>query len=127
MNHTRNIVWQLKDVKETFIEDKSANGGINVPCGSGRRLIINQLGSGFLQNCGECFVGVTDSADYHKEMNSMHFENWWKSMVLPNMPTKAVVVIDNATYHSRLTEDSRKPTMAWKKALIQEWLREKNA
>ena len=57
----------------------------------------------------------------------MHFENWWKSTVLPNMPPKAVAVIDNATYHSRLTDESKKPTTGWKKALIQEWLREKNA
>ena len=111
-NHTKEFTWQLEQQTKTLIQDGSANGGLNVPSGAGRRLILNQLGSelGFLQRCGECFIGTKKTSDYHCEMNSQHFEEWWEKMVLPDLPEKAVVVIDRATYHSRLTDESKKPT-----------------
>ena len=59
-------------------------------------------------------------------MNSLHFEDWFENKVLPALPDKAVVVLDNAKYHSRITDDSKKPTMKWRKAMIQEWLTGKN-
>ena len=66
-----------------------------------------------------------DSADCHKEINSIHFERWWEDSVLPRLPTRSVVVIDNARYHSRETLESRGPTTSWRKAQIQDWLRKK--
>ena len=102
-------------------------GRIEDPTGSGKRLIVNHLGweNGFLNGCEECFVGAKDSADYHKEVNSIHFERWWEDSVLPRLPTKSVVVIDNAKYPSRQTEESRALTTNWRKAQIQDWLRKK--
>ena len=102
---------------------------MKVPTGSGKSLIVNHLGleDGFLNGCEECFVGAKDSADYHKEMNSSHFERWWEDSVLMRLPTKSVVVIDNASYHSRQTEESRAPTTNWRKAQIQDWLRKKSS
>ena len=41
------------------------------------------------------------------------------------LPDQSVVVVDNAKYHSRQTEDSKKPTTGWRKAKIQEWLAER--
>ena len=66
-----------------------------------------------------------NSSDYHNEMNSVHFERWWKDNVLPRLPDKSVVVIDNAKYYSRQTEKSKAPTTAWRKAEIQKWLQDK--
>lgn len=60
--------------------------------------------------------------DYHQEMNHVHFERWWETKVLPALPNKSVVLIDNARYHSRLTPESKKPTTAWRKQQIKEWL-----
>ena len=99
-------------------------GGLNVPSGKGKRLIINHIGSknGFLEGCGECFVGKKGTIDYHQEMNNVHFERWWETKVLPALPNKSVVLIDNAKYHSILTPESRKPTTAWQKLQIKEWL-----
>ena len=34
-------------------------------------------------------------------------------------------MIDNASYHSRITDDSKRPTTGWRKGQIQEWLRAK--
>ena len=59
-------------------------------------------------------------------MNGVHFETWWKEKVLPLLPPKSVVVIDQAKYHSRLTEECKKPTSSWRKKNIQEWLKSRN-
>ena len=128
-NHTRQYIWQKFDDTDDDVDDLIGHtewrGGFKVPCGAGKRLIINNIGSknGFLEGAGECFVGQKNSSDYHQEMNSVHFENWWVEKVLPKLPNMSVVIIDNAKYHSRLTEDSKKPTTAWKKKEIQDWLK----
>ena len=69
---------------------------------------------------------ISGTGDYHNEMNSAHFEEWWETKVLPSLPDKLVVVIDNATYHSRQTDESKTPTRTWKKAELQTWLQCKN-
>ena len=60
---------------DVIIDDTQWRGGLNVPSGAGKRLIINHIGSenGFLEGAGEIFVGKKDG-DYHHEMNSEHFE-----------------------------------------------------
>ena len=126
-NHTRQYVWMLEDEEKDLLEHTRWNGGLNVPCGAGKRLIINHIGSedGFLDGCGECFIGKKDSVDYHHEMNAAHFERWWKETVLPALPNNSVVVIDNAKYHTRQTDESKSPTTAWRKREIQDWLTSK--
>ena len=113
---------------KSLIPDATYRGGLKVPSGKGCRFIINHLGSknGFLKDCGGCFVGKKDSADYHSEMNSPHFKKWLVETVLPKMPDKTVLVIDNARYHSCQTKDSKKPTANWRKAKIQAWLKKIN-
>ncbi len=34
-----------------------------------------------------------------------------------------VLVLDNATWHNRLTEDTMPPKISWRKELISDWLR----
>ena len=41
---------------------------------------------------------------------------------LPSLDEPSVLVIDNAPYHSVLTEDSRGPTKSRKKAGLTNWL-----
>ena len=126
-NHTKECVWQLENTSsEELLMGTEWKGGLNVPSGAGRRLIINDIGSreGFLKGCGEVFVG-TKSGDYHSEMNSLHFEDWWKTKVLPSLPDKSVVIVDNAKYHSRMTDNSKKPTTSWRKQEIVDFLQSK--
>ena len=40
-------------------------------------------------------------------MNAKHFEEWWEEKLLPNLQDRSVVVIDNASIHSRLSNNSK--------------------
>ena len=64
---------QKEQEEKLLIEDSIWKGGLKVPSRSGKRLIINHLGSsdGFLQGCGECFVGKNHHITI---MNALHFE-----------------------------------------------------
>ncbi|XP_046976516.1 uncharacterized protein LOC124542632 [Vanessa cardui] len=55
-------------------------------------------------------------------MNAAKFENWFKEM-LPRLEPNAVVVMDNASYHSRRKEKT--PVTSWNKTNIQKWLTSK--
>ena len=37
-------------------------------------------------------------ADYHQDMNANVFENWFLEKLIPNLPEKSVVILDNASY-----------------------------
>ena len=49
--------------------------------------------------------GVT-SNDYHHDIDSNGFENWLKP-ILPKLPPNSVLVMDNASYHSKKDEENR--------------------
>ena len=104
-HHSHTRVWEDTEVDKTMADP---------PSGKGRRLILLHAGSkdGFLPaECKLLFVGQTNSADYHSEMNCDHFEEWWECSLLPNLPVGAVIVMDNASYHARQTDEARgKPT-----------------
>lgn len=97
------------------------------PIGKGERLIILHCGGelGWVPNalllkrtrgCG--------SADYHKDMNSVVFEEWFRSQLLPNLPAGSAVVMDNASYHSRKRQ--KKPTKSSTKSEMCQWLDDNN-
>ena len=58
-------------------------------------------------------------------MNVPHFKKWFQEEVLLSLLDKSAAVIDNTCHHSRIIEESKRPTTSWKKAAIQEWLTEK--
>jgi transposase len=76
--------------------------------------------SGFL-SASKCFIGNTNSQDYHSEMNAKHFLEWFQE-VLDLVPDKSVLVFDQASYHRTKTEESRNPTTLWRKANVIQWL-----
>ena len=45
------------------------------------------------------YNGKSTNGDYHGEMNSEKFVGWFRGQLIPNLPPKSVVVIDNAFYH----------------------------
>ena len=123
--HIRNNVWvddTIKSSKQAFLAGLST--GHKGPHGKGRRLIITHIGSqsGFVDGC-LWFFESKKSGDYHEEMCGEAFENWF-GKVLPMLETNAVIVLDNAPYHSRRKECL--PTTSWKKQQISEWLESKN-
>lgn len=98
--------------------------GVKPPTGKGARLIILHAGTkdGFINN-GELIFQAKNDGDYHNQMNATVFEEWFRMQLLPNIPSNSVIVMDNASYHSRQVEKS--PTSSWKKADIKNWLMQK--
>lgn len=62
------------------------------------------------------------TSDYH-EMNAPVFENYF-ARLLEVIPQDSVIVMDNTSYHSRLSESL--PTTNWRKGDIHNWLSSKN-
>jgi hypothetical protein len=64
--------------------------GIRAPVSKGRRLIMVHAGSeaGFVNNGLLLFK----SGDYHDDMNWGNFEKWVKTLLIPNLPPKSVLL-----------------------------------
>lgn len=98
--------------------------GLKQPLEKGQCFIITHVGSedGFVAGCLDVYRGVK-TGDYHKEMNGTRFETWFKA-VLQNLSTGSVIVMDNASYHSRRLKAV--PTTGSRKDVIQQWLTPKD-
>ena len=106
--------------QQAWLDAREVSGKKNV-IGKGKRLIIVHAGcqAGFFE--GALLTTWTDgkSTDYHDSMNSRHFEEWF-TQLLGNIPDNSVIVMDNASYHSR--QKNKAPTTSSKKGEIQAWL-----
>lgn len=89
----------VKSAKQAFLEGLST--GAKDPTTKGKRLIVVHVGNedGFLEDCKWVFE-AKKSGDYHENMDAEHFEEWF-SKVLTKMQPNDVIVLDNASYHSR--------------------------
>ena len=78
------------------------HGALRDPSGKGERLIVLHVGSehGFLNGAGLVFRTSGKLDDYHGDMNSELFEKWFREKLVPRLPPNAVIVMDNASYHS---------------------------
>ncbi|KAL4153955.1 hypothetical protein QTP88_001788 [Uroleucon formosanum] len=117
-NHSRTRIWQNAEQTE----------GLKVPTGKGGRLIICHAGSakyGFISDSKLIFRANVSSfeSDYHTSMNSEVFKNWFINM-LNHLEEPSVIVMDNASYHSRLKDNFPKSNS--RKAVVEEWLKNKN-
>ena len=103
---------------------KGLTCGTTNPSGKGKRIIVVHIGSdeGFVPGGLLSFESKKNSNDYHEEMNGETFFNWIKN-IIPLLKKNAVVVMDNASYHSIKIESY--PTESWRKADIEKWLYEK--
>lgn len=122
--HTVSKVWAdetIKDKRQAFVEGLTT--GLKNPSGKGKRFIIAHIGSteGFVEN-GLLLFESKKTDDYHKDMNSELFEKWF-SEILPSIPENSVIVLDNASYHSRRRE--KIPCTSSTKKTMQEWLTSK--
>ena len=97
-------------------------GGVRRPSGKGKRLIILGAGGemGWIPNTTLIFQSKKNTGDYHDEMIGEHFEEWFRDKLLPNVPPNSLIVMDNASYHSRRLEDI--PVKSWTKKRMIEWL-----
>ena len=90
--------------------------------GKGQRLIILHPGSheGWVSECALVFRSKTKSEDYHDEMNTQHFMEWFKHRLLPQLPPHSLIIVDNAKYHNAVVEKA--PTKNSTKTVMKEWL-----
>ena len=100
-------------------------GGIKRPPGKGARLIILGAGgeNGWIPNTTLIFRSKKNTGDYHDEMTADHFEEWFGTKLLPNVPPNSLIVMDNASYHSRRSDPV--PVKSWTKQKMQDWLQAK--
>lgn len=114
MDHSREWV-------DTTQDNPSTTYSRQMPPGEVERFVIVAAGtkSGFVE--GSCYLAKNTSGDYHGEMNNQLFLRLLTRQLFPSLPEPSVLVLDNAPYYSQLTEDSRCPTTATRKAIIS-WL-----
>jgi transposase len=94
--------------------------------GAGRRLIVVHAGGneGFIAGSLLIFKSKCKSGDYHDDMNFGNFKKWTEEMLVPNLPPRSTIILDNASYHN-VEIDRKPPKSALKKAMI-EWLSSHN-
>ena len=125
-NHSHQGGWtENKSSSMTALSPSCKECSRFVPSGKGPRLIVLDAGSanvGFIPDAGIIFQSKTNSIDYHDEMNTTHYLEWFEDNLLRKLDRPSVVVLDNAPYHNSRTLESRNPTTSWRKEDIQAWL-----
>jgi hypothetical protein len=80
-----------------------------IPSGKGKRLIVLHAGTrceGLIDGCDLVFLAKSKDGDYHQEMNSFVFLEWFENQLMPAVKNPSLVVLDNASYHNAKTEDT---------------------
>lgn len=119
VNHRKHLTWH------------EPGSLINVPSGVGERIIIvdaiiqhdrgkraERVGGAHLN-----FQSKRRTGDYHGSMDADNFSKWMKQELLPNIPRKSLIILDNASYHNSLTLETF-PQSHHKKSELQQWLRD---
>ena len=112
-NHSNDFIWYNGE-DDPFMQK---------PTGKGERLIIlNAITKdGWVPNAKVIFKSTRKTGDYHGQMTASIFKKWFTEQLLPNIPKKSFIIMDNAPYHNILTETSA-PTKNSSKARIYSWL-----
>lgn len=100
----------------------SSNNGLLTPISKGNYAIIVHAGheNGFVNNALLIFKSGQKSGDYHDAMNFSNYRKWLEEKLIPNLPPRSVLVIDNASYHNK--EVNPAPTSNTRKADMISWL-----
>ncbi|XP_050503456.1 uncharacterized protein LOC126882532 [Diabrotica virgifera virgifera] len=97
---------------------------IDVPHSKGKRICILHCGGqhGWVNDALLLSSkSIKDSSlDYHQDIEGTLFESWFENTLLPNLKANSVIVMDNASYHSRCIK--KIPTKQSRKDEIQEFL-----
>ena len=130
MKKYREQGWTVVYTDETYVHTshtvpktwQSDDSSMKVPFSKGQRYIIVHAGTkaGFIQGAKLTFKAESETGDYYKEMNADNFFKWVRERLVPNLPAKSVVIIDNAPYHN--IQIDKCPTTATRKADMQAWM-----
>lgn len=112
-NHSNQLTWY-------WDEDGSE---VNKPSGKGERLIIVNaiMATGWVKGAELVFMANRKTGDYHGQMNWNNFSRWFETQLMPNMPEKSMIILDNAKYHNVQEQgpfSDRNPT----KEMLRNWL-----
>lgn len=129
--HSVSWAWQdtcIKDKKSAFLAGLTT--GLKEH-NKGGRITLLHVGNehGFVDGAELiCGSTVKDSGelpcDPHRDMTGEKFEKWFSDILLPKLPPNSVIVMDNASYHSR--QSNRAPTSNSRKEAMRIWLTEHN-
>ena len=114
-NHSGQFTWY-------FDEDGPE---VNKPSGKGERIIIvNAITiGGWVENAQLVFEAKKKTGDYHGQMDWNNFSRWFKDQLLPNIPKRSIIVMDNACYHN-VAEENSFPKSNSSKEEFRKWLDE---
>ncbi|XP_046685095.1 uncharacterized protein LOC124370838 [Homalodisca vitripennis] len=76
--------------------------------------------AGFVPNALTMWKASSHSGDYHDNVNTESMMKWMREKLLPNIPPRSVIVVDNAPYHN--VQKDKAPTSKSKKQLMKDWL-----
>ncbi|KAI4458109.1 charged multivesicular body protein [Holotrichia oblita] len=97
--------YDTHDTIKNGWDDSTGMCSINVPVSRGKRIIIAHAGSmdGWV---GEALLSAknikSSSLDYHEDMTSSLFEDWFVKKLLSALPPKSVIVMDEYMYFFNL-------------------------
>jgi hypothetical protein len=104
----------IKTSRHTFLAGLSC--GLKSPTGRGPRFALVQVHAGneheFVPNAKLVFLCKNNTADAHDEMDGEMYEKYFSEQLLPNLPPKSVIVVDNASCHSRKKGTTSNKVMA---------------
>jgi hypothetical protein len=82
---------------------------------------------GLIDGCDLVFLAKSKDGDYHQEMNSFVFLEWFENQLMPDLKNPSLVVLDNASYHNVKTEDTVCSNFSQKKkSVLQNYLTQHN-
>lgn len=112
-NHSCRFTWYLN-------EDGPL---VNKPSGVGPRLILVHAitEDGWIDGAQLVFEAKKRTGDYHGQMNWENFSKWFKTQLLPNIPSESMVILDNARYHNVLIHGVI-PSKSSTKEQLRRWL-----
>jgi len=96
-NHSSRFTWYLDD----------DGPSVNKPSGVGPRLILVHAitKDGWINGAQLVFEAKKRTGDYHGQMNWDNFSHWFKTQLLPNIPPKSLIILDNARYHNVFVDE----------------------
>jgi hypothetical protein len=72
------------------------------------------------------FLAKSKDGDYHQEMNSFVFLEWFENQLMSALKNPSLDVLDNASYHNVKTEDTVCPNFSQKNVRLQNYLTQHN-
>lgn len=97
--------------------------GPKVKTGRGARFIVVHAGgvNGFVPGGLLMFKSKNgNKGDYHDSMNHETFSEWFEKQLLPNIPPRSLIIMDNASYHNKML--NKAPVKRSRKEEIIRWL-----